>query len=227
MGSASSVRETTADAGRRPRGRPREFDRDRALSKAAHTFWQLGYEGASITDLTAAMGITPQSLYAAFHSKAQLYHEALAQYLVGAGAFSTRALEEAPTTEAAFLRLLKEAAHEYARTDQPRGCMLSTGVITYAVENKAVARHTAALRTKVLEAFRTRIERGKADGELRADVDSLALARFLQAVVQGMSLQARDGASEGDLLAIAKLAGSELAKHVVRRAKGAGAVARA
>src|SRR5579859_6849696 len=106
----------------RPRGRPRAFDREAALGLARRTFWQLGYEGASIADLTAAMGITPQSLYAAFHSKADLYHEALAQYLAGAGAFSARALEEEPTTHAAFVRLLKEAAHAYARTDQPHGC---------------------------------------------------------------------------------------------------------
>jgi AcrR family transcriptional regulator len=223
MASSSPVRAGAVTSKGRPRGRPREFDRDRVLSKAAHIFWELGYEGASITDLTTAMGITPQSLYAAFHSKADLYHEALAQYLVGAGAFSTRALEEEPMTHAAFVRLLKEAAHEYARTDQPRGCMLSTGVITYAVENKAVARHVAALRAKVLEAFRARIERGKTDGDLRANVDSTAIARFLQAVVQGMSLQARDGASERELLKIVALASSELERHVVSRARGAGA----
>jgi AcrR family transcriptional regulator len=139
------------------------------------------------------MGLAPQSLYAAFHSKARLYQEALAHYLLGVGARATRALEEEATTYAAFVRLLKEAAQEYARMDRPRGCMLSSGFITYAVENKAIARHVLAQRATVLEAFRTRIERGKADGDLRADMDSTALARFLQAVMQGMSLQARDG----------------------------------
>lgn len=217
MATSPTGRAVAVPPERRPRGRPREFDRDRALSKAAHTFWQLGYEGASITDLTSAMGITPQSLYAAFHSKADLYHEALAQYLAGAGAFSTRALEEESSVYNAFTRLLQEAAHEYSRSDQPRGCMLSTGVVTYAVENKAVARHVSGLRAKVLEAFRLRIERGKADGDLRSDIDSLGLARFLQAVLQGMSLQARDGASERELLAIARLACGELAKQVAAR----------
>ncbi len=97
--------------------------------------------------------------------------------------------------------------------------MLSTGVLTCAAENRAVARHTAALRAKVLEAFRTRIERGKADGDFKADIDSTALARFLQATVQGMSLQARDGASERELLTIASLASHELARHNVRRTR--------
>jgi hypothetical protein len=94
--------------------------------------------------------------------------------------------------------------------------MVSTGVITWAVENKAVARHSAGLRSKVLEAFRLRIERGKSDGDLRADVDSAALARFVQALVQGMSLQARDGASERELLTIANLGSSELARLSTR-----------
>ena len=221
MGTSGAIRARKARLEGRPRGRPREFDRDQALSKAAHTFWQLGYEGASITDLTASMGITPQSLYAAFQSKADLYREALAQYSVNAGAFSTRALNEESTAQAAFVRLLKEAAHEYARSDQPRGCMLSTGVLTCAMENRPVARHTAALRTKVLDAFRARIERGKAHGDVKADVDSAALARFLQATVQGMSMQARDGASERELLAIASLASNELARHSVHRTRRA------
>ena len=216
MKSATATRAAGVWLGQRPRGRPREFHRDKALGKAANTFWQLGYEGASIADLTAAMNITPQSLYAAFQSKADLYQEALARYLVSAGAFSTRALEEESNAQAAFTRLLREAAHEYARSDQPRGCMLSTGVLTCAVENKGVARHVALLRAKVLEAFRARIERGRVDGDLPADIDSAALARFLQATVQGMSLQARDGASETELLAIAQIASEVLAQYGAR-----------
>ena len=82
------------NAGSRSRGRPRAFDRDEALAKAAETFWRLGYEGASIADLTAAMGITPQSLYAAFSSKADLYREALDWYQVHIGASTAAALEE-------------------------------------------------------------------------------------------------------------------------------------
>ncbi len=199
----------------RPRGRPRAFDRDQALTKAAETFWQLGYEGTSINDLTEAMGITPQSLYSAFHSKAELCREALARYRATAGAFTSTALDEEPTAAAAFGRLLTEAAHEYARTDRPRGCMLSTGIVTCAAENDDIASHATGLRLKVLEAFEARLERGKEAGDLKPETDSAALARFLQAVVQGMSLQARDGASEAALLGIARLARDELARFAV------------
>jgi AcrR family transcriptional regulator len=204
----------------RPRGRPRAFDRDEALARAAQTFWQLGYEGASIADLTAAMHITPQSLYAAFTSKAELYREALAWYRATAGAFTARALDEEACVMRAFDRVLREAAHEYARQDQPLGCMLSTAVTTCATENDAIAAHVKAVRADILAAFNARIERGIADGDLRPDTDAAALSRYIQALVQGMSLQARDGASEADLAAIAAIGSAEVARSARLKKRG-------
>lgn len=203
----------------RPRGRPRAFDRDKALAQAGEAFWRLGYEGASIADLTAAMGITPQSLYAAYTSKADLYREALAHYRETAGAFTARALAEEKTAAAAFARVLREAAHEYSRQDQPRGCMLSTAVLACAVENDFIAAHVAALRADVLAAFKARIAQGITDGDVKRDTDVAALARYLQTIVQGMSLQARDGASEAELAAIATIASAEMARHSMAQKK--------
>lgn len=194
-----------------PRGRPRAFDRDEALARAAETFWKLGYEGASIVDLTTAMGITPQSLYAAFNSKADLYREALTRYVDTRGGFAGKALAEEPTAQAAFTRLLREAAAEYCRDDQPRGCMLLTGALTCG--DDAIAGHAAELRAKVLQMFWERLARGVRDGDLKADTDAASLARYLQAVLQGMALQARDGAAEPELRAIAAVAEAELARH--------------
>ncbi|TIV99138.1 MAG: TetR family transcriptional regulator, partial [Mesorhizobium sp.] len=59
------------------RGRPRTLDRNVGLDVAARLFWEHGYEGTSIADLTAAMGVTPPSLYATFGSKEELYRQAL------------------------------------------------------------------------------------------------------------------------------------------------------
>ncbi|RAI00080.1 TetR family transcriptional regulator [Acuticoccus sediminis] len=187
----------------RPRGRPRAFDRDEALAKAAETFWALGYEGASIADLTTAMGITPQSLYAAFFSKADLYREALGWYQANIGAAAGCALDEEPDAVAALSRVLRDSAAEFARPGRPRGCMVSTAVLTCAVENASVAHHVSDLRGMTLDAIRTRIERGLEEGQLRADVDPAPLARFVGAMIQGMSVQARDGAGEDALLALA------------------------
>lgn len=201
-------------AGSRPRGRPRAFDRDEALAKAAETFWRLGYEGASIADLTAAMGITPQSLYAAFSSKADLYREALEWYQAHIGASTAAALEEDDVVEA-LTRVLRESAREFTKRGRPHGCMVSTAVLTCATENEPVARHVAGLRDATLKVIRARIGRGVAEKQLQPNTDTESLARFIGAMIQGMSVQAQDGASAKALSGLAEHAIAEIERHRV------------
>ena len=203
------------ETARRGRGRPRAFDRETVLEKAAETFWRLGYEGASIADLTAAMGITPQSLYAAFASKADLYREALAWYLTHVLAAPVRALEDADIG-AALTGMLRGSAREFTQAGRPHGCMVSTAVLTCASENEPVARHVSGLRNGMIDALKARIERGVAEGQLEPATDAAALARFVGAMIQGMSVQAQDGASESELLAIADHAAGEISRYRVR-----------
>jgi AcrR family transcriptional regulator len=197
---------TPPPAEKRPRGRPRGFDTERALDQALEVFWRLGYEGASIADLTEAMGITAPSLYAAFESKAGLYRQALVRYRAGQGAFTAQALKSEPTAREAMACVLRGAAKDFASRKHPRGCMISTAVLTCATENQAIAEHVAGLRADSLAAFRARLARGIADGDVPAGTDTAALARYFGAVIQGMSVQAQDGASEAELLSIAELA---------------------
>jgi AcrR family transcriptional regulator len=177
------------------------------------TFWRLGYEGASIADLTAAMGVTPQSLYTAFGSKAALYREALAEYRLKLGSANARALAEEPTAVGAFDRILRQTAYEFSRPTHPSGCMISTAALAVASENEPVAGHLRSLRAAALAAFKARIEQAIAAGEFKPETDALALARFLGAIIQGMSVQARDGADAKGLLGIADLALDEVARH--------------
>lgn len=201
----------------RPRGRPRAFDRSEALARAAMTFWRLGYEGASIADLTAAMGITPQSLYAAFSSKADLYREALTWYQETMGASTQQALAEDDVVTA-LVRVLREAARDFAAPDRPPGCMISTAVLTCAVENDPIAHHVTALRTATLAAIADRIQRGIADGQLKPETDPRSLARFVGAMIQGMSVQARDGATEAELSAMVDHAAAAIGRYTASRA---------
>nr|WP_269214050.1 TetR/AcrR family transcriptional regulator [Brucella pseudogrignonensis] len=184
------------------------------MAKAAETFWRLGYEGASIIDLTTAMGITPQSLYAAFTSKAGLYREALAWYQSHIGASTTRAFEESDAATA-LVRVLRESAVEFTHPNRPHGCMVSTAVLNCAVENEPVARHVSSLRNETLDALTARIERGISQKQLKHSTDAMALARFVGAMIQGMSVQAQDGASRSALLAMADLAVAEIERHRV------------
>ena len=141
------------------RGRPRSFDRDAALEKAVETFWRHGYEGTSIADLTGAMGITAQSLYAAFSSKADLYREALAWYQTHVGSLGADLGGESDVV-GEMAALLAGSAHAFTRPGRPRGCMISTSVLTCAVENEPIARHVQALRGASIDRLRARIERG-------------------------------------------------------------------
>lgn len=197
------INEATAP---RRRGRPPSFDRTAVLNQAMLTFWELGYEGASIADLTAAMGITAQSLYAAFGSKSALYHEALGHYQQTVGGFALRALEEEDSALAAFERVLKESAAEFCKPKRPRGCMISTAVLTCAIEHQDEAEYVARLRKTTVAAFKRRIDRAVAAGEFAPTTDSAALAHYLGTIIQGMSVQAQDGATKQDLLKIAALA---------------------
>lgn len=196
----------------RRRGRPPAFDRAEVLAKAGETFWRFGYEGASIVDLTAAMGITPQSLYAAFGSKADLYREALGWY---GDAFATLTDEglAAPDVIGTLCGWLEAQAKAFTDPTHPPGCMISTAVLGCAVENDPVARLVAARREATIARLRERLERAKTEDELKPTADPAALARFTGAIIQGMSVQARDGASAAELCAVARLANEELARQ--------------
>lgn len=201
----------------RKRGRPPAFDRETVLAAARDTFWQHGYDGSSIADLTAAMGITPQSLYAAFGSKAELYRETLDQYRRMPRPEPGNPFQDKVNTVTAFERFLTNSAKIFTAPEHPKGCMISTAVLNCAEENEPIAHHVASMRLQTLDIFTARIERGIAEGDMRPDADARSLARFLGAIVQGMSVQARDGATTEELLALLSHALNELKSYQVRQ----------
>ncbi|WP_030771429.1 TetR/AcrR family transcriptional regulator [Streptomyces sp. NRRL F-2664] len=186
------------------RGRPRSFDRDAALDKAMTAFWERGYEATSISDLTASIGISAPSLYAAFGDKRTLFDEVVVVYGSRYGDFAGVALAEEPTARAAVARVLREAAEVYTDPAHPPGCMVISAAINTTSEE--VAQALRERRNANLELFESRIRADIATGELPADTDARALARYTGAVLQGMSQQSRDGATREELEAVAERA---------------------
>ena len=187
------------------RGRPREFDLDEALDRALEVFWRKGYEGASMPDLTKAMGINRPSLYAAFGNKEELFRKAVARYAEGPAAFVGQALNE-PTARAVTARLLEGATNMLTDPRNPRGCLLVHGALACEGATEAVRRELAARRASGESALRRRFERAVSDGDLKADVDCADLARYFVTVVQGMAVQAAGGASRDALRRVADIA---------------------
>jgi AcrR family transcriptional regulator len=187
----------------RARGRPRSFDREAALDAAMMLFWRQGFEGTSLFDLTAAMGIRPASLYAAFGSKEALFREALTRYRSGVGSGLPRILNGAATGRAAIRLLLEGAAATVTRRSQPRGCMIVLSALHGFAEMGDLDRELQRCRAEDKEMILERLKKSVADGELPSGSDPVAMAAFYMAILQGMSVQARDGATRAALMAIA------------------------
>src|SRR5438067_10331176 len=126
-----------------PKGRPREFDVDKALNRALQVFWRKGYEGASMPDLTRAMGINRPSLYAAFGNKQELFRKAVERYASGPAGYVREALE-LPTARQVVERLLFGAACGATDRKHPRGCLMVQGALTCGDAARPAARELAS-----------------------------------------------------------------------------------
>ena len=167
-----------------PPGRPREFDQDEVLDRALDVFWRKGYEGASLADLTAAMGINRPSLYAAFGDKEGLFRAALDRYVAGPSSFVSGALAE-PNAREAVERLLCGAARALTDPAHPPGCLAVQGALVCSDAAASVKAELTRRRAASEAVVRARLERAVAEGELSEEVDVEALARYFMTVFSG------------------------------------------
>ncbi|MBX9910612.1 MAG: TetR/AcrR family transcriptional regulator [Beijerinckiaceae bacterium] len=194
-----------ASAPRRKTGRPLSFDRDVALEQAMLTFWAHGYETTSIVDLTTAMGVTAPSLYTAFGDKKRLFLEAVARYAGDPVAMADRIAGAATSYEAAR-DMLVAAATAFTGKATPKGCLLASATASGSADSADVQRAVATIRGAIAEHLRARIERDIATGLLPSDTQAVTLAGLVIAVIQGLSVLARDGTPRARLIDIGKAA---------------------
>ncbi|OBY33602.1 TetR/AcrR family transcriptional regulator [Mycolicibacter kumamotonensis] len=172
-------------------GRPREFDPAEVEEAAMTLFWAHGYDGVSISDVSAAAGVNRRSIYAEFGSKEKLYRRAVQRYLAGQGGYVVEALA-LPTARGVAEAMVHGAAE--ATSGDPHGCL--------TVDNGP---GLAQIREDTVHQIAERFDVAVAEGEL-SGVDTMVLARWIAAVCQGIAVQARSGASRVDLHALADAA---------------------
>ncbi len=171
-------------------------------------FWRHGYEATSISDLTAALGITPPSVYTAFGDKKRLFLEAVRRYLsdpVTTERISERIIDEAPTARDAAWGLLTAAATGFTGTDTPSGCLLATATASCSAEAADVQAAVARIRRSIENRLREKICAAGDAGEMPEGTNADGLAGLVMAVIQGMSTLARDGATRSKLLATVEI----------------------
>jgi AcrR family transcriptional regulator len=186
-------------------GRPREFDAETALDQAMEVFWRHGYEGATIAQLTEAMGINPPSLYACFGNKEGLLKAALDRYTKLRGVWMDEVVA-APTACDVAERMLMGIADKQTDPANPPGCLLVQGGIACGSGSENVPFELAARRAQNEDQLRDRFIRAKAEGDLKKTSDPAALARYVSAVAVGMGVMASSGADREALRQVASVA---------------------
>jgi AcrR family transcriptional regulator len=183
---------------RRSKGRPRSFDVEKALNRALEVFRREGYEGATLTDLTTAMGIERPSLYAAFGDKEGLFRKALDLYEQRLRIFLQSALEE-KTARGFVERLLRGAADFQADPDNPPGCLTVQGALACGKDSEPIRKELISRREQLEAAVCKRLKQDKREGDLPEDSNPVDLARYIVTIIHGMSVQAAGGASRREL----------------------------
>jgi AcrR family transcriptional regulator len=178
---------------------------DQALDRALQVFWRKGYEGASLSDLTGAMGINRPSLYAAFGDKEALFRKVLDRYAEGPTSYVREALNQ-PTARGAIEKLMRWAVEAFSNPRNPPGCLNVQGALVCGDAAEGVRRELALRRAAGEAAIRQRLKRAKAEGDLPANSNPADLARYVTTVLQGMSVQAAGGATRAELQRVARTA---------------------
>jgi AcrR family transcriptional regulator len=186
-------------------GRPREFDADEALERATRVFWEQGYDGASLANLTEAMGITRTSMYAAFGNKDDLFRRALERYTDSAAEYSARTMEQ-PTAREVATAFLAGAVNNSTRPGYPTGCLGVQGALAAGATARKARDTLVDWREAGVARLTERFKQAVDERDLPPGTDPALLARYIMTVANGVAVQAATGATRADLQQVADAA---------------------
>jgi AcrR family transcriptional regulator len=186
-------------------GRPIGFDKDAALEAAMMLFWERGYEGTSMADLTQAMGLNPSSIYAAFGDKHALFQLAVKRYLEMRAQYAGKALE-APTLEKVIRALFDSTIAFLTTPGHPPTCMTLAGAVGCSVDAKPARDLMTEIRKQNEAAMRKRLLKARRNGELPKEIAVDDYTRYLSSILAGLSIQAANGSTKEELKRTAQMA---------------------
>jgi len=196
---------------KKPRGRPRSYDPQKALGKALESFWASGFASTSLDDLAAATGMNRPSLYAAFGDKKQLYLKSFEIFAGGVHAALTSLKEDSSPPRKALERFYAEATEIYlSGPDGPRGCFIVCTAPVEAANDDDIREALSTVLSEIDKGLEAFFEKAKSKGELAKDTDASARAKLAGAVLHSLAVRARAGETKQELQKLAREAASLL-----------------
>ena len=186
-------------------GRPREFDEDAVLEAAMRVFWEKGYEGATMADLTEATGINRSSMYAAFGDKESIFHRVMERYREGRMTPIKQALSQ-PSLREVVAGLIYGTAEFLSTPGNPRGCLLIQGALACGTDAEPVKQSMIEWRKSGEAAVKKRLQQAQSKGELPPEIQPADFARYLSSIIAGLCIQAVNGATRAELRRVAEIA---------------------
>ncbi|ESK57155.1 hypothetical protein F990_00350 [Acinetobacter tjernbergiae DSM 14971 = CIP 107465] len=183
------------DRAKKKRGRPKCFNEQQALEKAMLLFWEHGYEATSISDLTHALQLTAPSLYSSFGDKTGLFYKCIDYYLAHEACPIEAIFLEAKTAKVAFELFLYDNVQRLAQSNKPTGCMLVVATMSCSDNAQIVQHNILEKRLKTKQTMLDRLRQGVENGDIKITAPLQEIADFYTTVLQGLTIQARDGAN--------------------------------
>jgi AcrR family transcriptional regulator len=185
-------------------GRPISFDKDAALEAAMLLFWERGFEGTSMADLTHVMGLSPSSIYAAFGDKHDLFALAAKRYLEYRAQYAGRALAQ-PTLEGAVRALFENTVEFLTTAGHPPTCMSLVGATGCSVDATPAKQLMTEIRKQNQAAIKSRLVKARKSGELPKEINMDDYTRYLSTILAGLSIQAANGSTKAELKRTAQM----------------------